>query len=75
MMDTTLPYYSAIVRTMSGYPKNFYYAGSEYWDNQYGNSNTLLCSNLASLYAGEITPEECAANVQAGIEEWQALNR
>lgn len=75
MMDKNVPYYSVIEETMGGYPENFWYAGSEFWDNTYGNSNTVLCSNLASLYSGEITPEECAANVQAGIEEWQALNK
>ena len=75
MMDPDAPYYEAVVKTMQGYPDNFYYAGGPYWDNSYGNSNSVLCSNLNSLMSGAITPEECAANVQAGIEEWQMLNR
>ena len=75
MMDPDAPYYEAVVKTMQGYPDDFYYAGGPYWDNSYGNSNSVLCSNLHSLMTGTITPEECAQNVQAGIEEWQMLNR
>ena len=73
-MDESAPYREAVLKTMEGYPDNFYYAGGPYWDNSYGNSNSVLCSNLASLFSGSITAEECAQNVQAGLEEWQSLN-
>lgn len=73
-MDPELPYTDVVKMTMEGYPDNFYYAGGPHWDNSYGNSNSLLCGNLASLFAGTITAEECAENVQKGLEEWQMLN-
>ena len=74
MMSDDMPYLEAVRKTMEGYPDNFYYAGGPYWDNSYGNSNAVLCSNLASLFSGAITAQECAQNVQASLEEWQSLN-
>lgn len=73
MLSSDLPYYEAVQTLFSSYPKNFFYASTPYWDNSYGTSNSVMCSNLASMYAGTITPEACAQAVQAGIEEYRDL--
>ncbi len=57
------------------YPKDFFYASNNYWDNNFGTSNSVLSTNLTEMYAGRITPAECAQNVQDELEEYVELNK
>ena len=75
LLKTGKGYVSAIQEIYRVYPTNFEAFSSEYWNNGYGPANSVGSMNLSEMYAGNITPEQCAANIQAALEEYSLLNQ
>ena len=44
-------------------------------DAAYGNELSLFYSEISEMYAGSITPEECAHAIQEGLIEYQEMNK
>ena len=44
------------------------------FDVAYGNLQSLFFSNVAEMYAGSITPEECGQYIDDGLNEYQTMN-
>lgn len=75
MLDTNKGYVKPIQEIYRIYPQNFEAFSSEFWNNGFGPANSVGSMNLSEMYAGNITPEQCAENLQAALEEYNMLNR
>ena len=75
LLSTENGYAESIKMIYEVYPPNFEIFSCQYWNNGFGTSNSVGSSNLAELFAGNITPEECASNIQYALEEYNDLNR
>lgn len=75
MISDNLPYATALQDAFAYYPENYWCASSEHYDNSFGSMESIFMSNVMSLYSGDVTPEECAANIQAEVDEQIELNK
>ena len=44
-------------------------------NSSYGNEASIFFSEISEMYAGSITPEECAKAIQASLVEYQEMNK
>ena len=58
--------------TLAATPDNFTIFASEYDDAFLGSSNAFKANGLSAMFAGDLTPEEAAENIQAAYEEQAA---
>ena len=68
MAEEGYPFAEAVAASLEKYPQNFWLSSSVYYDNLFGNVESIFANNITPLYAQEITPEECAKGIQEELE-------
>ena len=58
--------------TLAATPDNFTIFASDYDDAFLGSSNSFKANGLSAMFAGDLTPEQAAENIQAAYEEQAA---
>jgi ABC-type glycerol-3-phosphate transport system substrate-binding protein len=67
-----IPFADVFFNTLAATPDNFTIFASEYDDAFLGSSNAFKANGLSAMFAGDLTPEEAAENIQAAYEEQAA---
>ena len=67
-----IPFADVFFNTLAATPDNFTIFASEYDDAYLGSSNAFKANGLSAMFAGDLTPEEAAENIQAAYEEQAA---
>lgn len=75
LIESGLPFAEPLTLQFTGFPNNFWAASSKYYDNLLGPMESIFVSNITSLYAGHISPEQTGANIQTEMDEFLNSNR
>lgn len=75
LIKTGVPYADILSISYDDYPKDFFFASSEYYDNIFGTMESSFVNNVTSMYSGAVTPEQCAQQIQNEMEEYRKANQ
>ena len=67
-----IPFADVFFNTLAATPYNFTIFASDYDDAFLGSSNSFKANGLSAMFAGDLTPEQAAENIQAAYEEQAA---
>ena len=75
LRDKGYPFVDAFDMIMSDFWDVYTISQTAVVDVAYGNELSLFYSEISEMYAGSITPEECAKAIQEGLLEYQEMNK
>jgi ABC-type glycerol-3-phosphate transport system substrate-binding protein len=75
LSKTCLPYQECVNAIFENFYADFNLSQSQAFLPGYGINLSTFSSNITEMYAGRITPEQCARNIQADIITYQNQNK